>query len=135
VAPERDSCLLGETHVSWERLGSHGRDSGLLGETRVSWERLVYPGRDSGLLGETRVSWERLRGPGNVHKVVEEDRLLRAGYASGGHGSGAFPEVDALVVAVLVAQGVELEGSLRVAAGADAGLVEVGLGVLSSPAG
>ena len=95
----------------------------------------MYPGRDSGLLGETRVSRERLRGPGNVHEVVEEDRLLGAGYTAGGHGSGAFLEVDALVVAVLGAGGVDLEGSLRVAAGADAGLVEVGLGVLSSPAG
>ena len=31
-----------------------------------------------------------LAGPGNFHEVVEEDRLLGAGYAAGGHGSGAF---------------------------------------------
>jgi hypothetical protein len=79
---------------------SPGRDSRLLGETRVSWERLVSPGRDSCLLEETRVSWERLRGPGNVHEVVEEDRLLGAGYAAGGHRYGAFLEIDSLVVAV-----------------------------------
>ena len=88
-------AIMGQTRLSWTRIGYHGLDQAIMDQNRLSWARICYPGLQQAIMGQNRLSWARLGYHGLEKAIMGQKRLswARLGY----HGLGQSKITLALI--------------------------------------